>query len=636
MSSRPIPYHLTLRRDDTDARYYRTPQQQMAQVQRMRAAQGQQQMMQGQQMERSNSQMDMNGPRSGSPGSGDAPSPKRQRMDGNVQQMGPRPGQQGQMPNTQVGPDTSSLDPAAANQTRELLARSGIDVNSMPVDQFNLIAMQPTNYQRKSAEQYSQQMQQSAMVAMNQAKSNMNKGMPPNVSAAMGPAGAQGSPLSQAGIDPTLEFGPNGAMRPGLVPGAGAVAAGAPGGPNSGNHALQDYQMQLMLLEQQNKKRLLMARQEQDSMSSHPGMPPGANGQFAPNMSPQGSRAGGPSPNPNEMARGTPKMQPGASPNGHMQGRVSPAPGFDPSQGIPPNMRNQMVMGPNGQMMPRSHPQYAGVQAQLTQGQLEMFNRANMMPNGTFPGGGQPMPPNMMPGGPPMQGQQQPGQGPPNMTPRQGNQAMPPPPAPQPNATGATQPSSPAPAPAPPTPNQSNKPKPGAKKDNKSAKVSLQYKYPCVSTIADTDLQKAAATKKGGQTGATPASESEQPPTPTPATPITPMNPNSFQNKQQIAPNGMPNGAQQQQPQHQQQPNQNSNGVQQPPPDMGGPFGGSGNLGDEGFGLNMDFADVSAGGGDVLDNFDFDSFLNTDDGGMGFDFPNFDAGLEAGGDGMGQ
>jgi hypothetical protein len=32
------------------------------------------------------------------------------------------------------------------------------------------------------------------------------------------------------------------------------------------NHALQDYQMQLMLLEQQNKKRILMARQEQDAM----------------------------------------------------------------------------------------------------------------------------------------------------------------------------------------------------------------------------------------------------------------------------------------------------------------------------------------------------------------------------------
>ena len=33
-----------------------------------------------------------------------------------------------------------------------------------------------------------------------------------------------------------------------------------------GNHALQDYQMQLMLLEQQNKKRLFMARQEQDNI----------------------------------------------------------------------------------------------------------------------------------------------------------------------------------------------------------------------------------------------------------------------------------------------------------------------------------------------------------------------------------
>ena len=31
------------------------------------------------------------------------------------------------------------------------------------------------------------------------------------------------------------------------------------------NHVLQDYQMQLMLLEQQNKKRLLMARQERDT-----------------------------------------------------------------------------------------------------------------------------------------------------------------------------------------------------------------------------------------------------------------------------------------------------------------------------------------------------------------------------------
>ena len=37
---------------------------------------------------------------------------------------------------------------------------------------------------------------------------------------------------------------------------------------HNGNHALQDYQMQLMLLEQQNKRRLLMARQEQDQVDT--------------------------------------------------------------------------------------------------------------------------------------------------------------------------------------------------------------------------------------------------------------------------------------------------------------------------------------------------------------------------------
>ena len=36
------------------------------------------------------------------------------------------------------------------------------------------------------------------------------------------------------------------------------------------NHALQDYRMQMMLLEQQNKKRMIMARQQPDSMGSQP------------------------------------------------------------------------------------------------------------------------------------------------------------------------------------------------------------------------------------------------------------------------------------------------------------------------------------------------------------------------------
>jgi hypothetical protein len=61
-----------------------------------------------------------------------------------------------------------------------------------------------------------------------------------------------------------------------VAPSAPSMVSGGPivqinAGPNSGNHALQDYQMQLMLLEQQNKMRLLMARQEQDSITNPPG-----------------------------------------------------------------------------------------------------------------------------------------------------------------------------------------------------------------------------------------------------------------------------------------------------------------------------------------------------------------------------
>jgi hypothetical protein len=56
----------------------------------------------------------------------------------------------------------------------------------------------------------------------------------------------------------------------------------------------------------------------------------------------------------------------------------------------------------------------------------------------------------------------------------------------------------------------------------------------------------------------------------------------------------------------------------------------TGTYADDRFGLNMDSANVSAGGGDALDNFGFDSFLNKDDGGMSFDFPVFDGGLADG------
>ena len=108
------------------------------------------------------------------------------------------------------------------------------------------------------------------------------------------------------------------------------------------------------------------------------------------------------------------------------------------------------------------------------------------------------------------------------------------------------------------------------------------------------------------------------------------MNANSFNKNQQ-----MTNGVSQ--PPQQNQPQQNANAVQQPPqPDMGAPFGSIDNGFDIGNLGSMDFSNP-LDGPDVLDNFDFDSFLNTGDdgGGLAFDanFAFGDGGLEAGGEG---
>ena len=578
----------------------------------------------------------MSGPRSGSPGSGDAPSPKRQRLEGNMQAMNQgRPGQPGQMQGNQVGPlsDTPSSDPAKLEYTRELLRRNGVDPDGVSPQQLRNMALQPTNVQAQSVEVYSQSMQQHTQAAMNNVNrpnSNVNKGIPPN----MGPGGAQGSPMSQPGMDgATGEFyaAANGGGRMPMQANAAAAAAGAAGqaGNNNGNHALQDYQMQLMLLEQQNKKRLLMARQEQDNMTHPAGV--GPNASFAPQgMSPQGSQRGGdPSPNPNDMQRG--KFSPGSGtencPNADVGGG-SPTPGMiDPNQ-MPPQMRAQL-MAQNGQMVrpPSSHPM-----ANMTpQQQMEMMRQQGVqMPNGQFQPG-QPPQGQMMPGGQPAPGQ--PGQ--PMGTPRQNNN-MPPPPAPQANA-GGTQPSSPSQQPAPPTPSQQSKAKPGNKKET-AKKVSTRRRFNNEQDKCRLTFKKGAAQKKNAP-NATPASESEQPPTPTPATPITPMNAASF-NKNQQLPNGQPapanaqanNGQANAQQQQQGQP-PNANAGPQPGPGgapnlMGAPFGELDGA-DQFPGMPLDFSLSDTG--DVLDNFDFDSFLNQDnDAAFGFDANIFDA-IDTGG-----
>jgi hypothetical protein len=295
-------------------------------------------------------------------------------------------------------------------------------------------------------------------------------------------SGVQGSPMAQSGLDgQDLTFAGNG-PRPGSMP------TNPPGAPQQGNHALQDYQMQLMLLEQQNKKRLLMARQEQDNQSGHPQQGViGAPG-FGAAMSPQGSRAGGPSPNPaDQMKRGTPKLGqqnlPGSPmPEGIMgQQRGSPAPNmnFDPTlapPGMPPQFYPQnMGPGPNGNPMmrpPSSHPnggpQFNG--QPMTQEQMQAMRNGQMAQNGGWRGG--PQPGMMGPGGQQMGGPM--GQNP------QQRQQMPPPPAPT-NEQPRPEPSPSVSNQAPPTPNQGNKANPKKKvtKDNKvKSRASPRALYP--------------------------------------------------------------------------------------------------------------------------------------------------------------
>jgi hypothetical protein len=83
-----------------------------------------------------------------------------------------------------------------------------------------------------------------------------------------------------------------------------AVVSTTPSAATSGNHPLQDYQIQLILLEQQNKKKLMMARQEQENISRDTSMPEPA-GIKPLGISPSRSKIST-SPNPSEQMKRMP------------------------------------------------------------------------------------------------------------------------------------------------------------------------------------------------------------------------------------------------------------------------------------------------------------------------------------------
>ncbi|KAB8262828.1 hypothetical protein BDV32DRAFT_136269 [Aspergillus pseudonomiae] len=574
-------------------------QQQLAQLHKT------QQVQMIQQMQREHSDMDMNGHRPQSPSSAEnAPSPsKRPRLEGghmNGQQLAPNGRGQGQGMPGQPNPQA-------------LLMQNGLNPRPMNPAQFQAFQQSGPAAQQKSIQVYAQNL------ALHHSRSAMNnQGMPNGglINPGVMPNQTDLVPLPDGqGMYPMNGdyYPPNGQMA--------QVRAGmqTPGGQH-GNHALQDYQMQLMLLEQQNKRRLMMARQEQDSMARPDGQPPMPGQQaLPPGTSPQGSRAGT-SPNPNDqMKRGTPKMPqtglPGSPSGGDAmaQGRGSPASmNFNGGQ-MPPEMGGAFFMkgmqdgmaGPNGMRPPSSNPAFSGPQM----GQPIPAGTGNRVPSGGWPpqqgSQGQPMAPQQSPA------TQTTG------TPQERN-AMPPPQAPPAAGanTGRTQPPSPQTAPAPPTPQQANKPAPKKKetKDNRKR-----------------TSKKATTAAAAANTAATPSSEAEHPPTPTPSTPITPQHPNSFNkagaNATSSAPQ-QPTSAPAPQPLVQPPPPPPPDQSQQPFNDLSIPDASA---------FNLDFSALE--NPDILENFDFDTFLNTDADTAGFGFdPNISYptdGVETGaGDGL--
>ena len=384
-----------------------------------------------------------------------------------------------------------------------------LDPNTLGQNQFN--SFQSQN-QKKNLDAYSHNMAQTV-------RQTMPQNMP-------------GQMMAQPNLEELYGPNANNPMR-GQMPQNGQPQV-------QGNHALHDYQMQLMLLEQQNKKRLLMARQEQDQV--RPGEQPMGQGGFAPNMSPQGSRSG-PSPNPSEqMKRGTPKMGQAGLPGGPnspmpdasmVHARGSPgAINFSTIDMMQQSMKgvDGMPLGP-GMRPPSSHPGFAGGP---NQAQMEAIRaqQSGRMPNGaSWPQMSQ----GQVPGMP--QGIQQSGQ---QMgTPQQRNAAMPPPPnVPAQNGVNG-RPASPAHSAAAGTPQPASKPAPAKKgkagKDTK--KVSLVSNR---HNLIKEKLISLQQPQKKSAAAATPSADDNPPQTPTPATPITPMHQNSFKDGKGVNGVGQP------------------------------------------------------------------------------------------------
>ncbi|KAG5520175.1 hypothetical protein PMAC_001252 [Pneumocystis sp. 'macacae'] len=202
-------------------------------------------------------------------------------------------------------------------QAKQMLLNSGINPLSLAQQQFAAFQSQAPSIQQRQLQEYTQNLanQQQRVV-------NIAKGHVPN----------QGNSMITGDGN---EIGSNDFYE-------NILSSQQNCAPNPSNHVLQDYQMQLMFLEQQNKKRLMMTHQNQERLQSQD-----SSFQI---LSPQGLRnAVSPENTHNDPKRVIPKIT-------HQNGSNSPTDGQLTQQ---TNSRNPSpnVAGYNGQIQSDAHPQ---------------------------------------------------------------------------------------------------------------------------------------------------------------------------------------------------------------------------------------------------------------------------------------
>lgn len=220
-------------------------------------------------------------------------------------------------------------------QAKQMLLNSGINPVGLTQQQFTTFQSPTPSIQQRQLQEYTQGFPNQQQRVINIAKGQVsNQCVPSSIISAdgneIGPNDFYGNILSSQQNCP----------------------------PNPNNHTLEDYQMQLMFLEQQNKKRLMMTHQDQERLQSQ-------DSSAFQILSPQGVRnALSPKNNHNDAKRGISKVAHQNSPNSPTDGPLS-------QQNNTSRNTSPGVAGYNGQIQSDTHPQIMFFNQAKTMGDMQ-------------------------------------------------------------------------------------------------------------------------------------------------------------------------------------------------------------------------------------------------------------------------